>query len=87
MRRLLLGLIALAAIGCDGANSLRSLNIGESKSLSPSAGGQTGPVRVYFTTPEKPPESSEIATGATRATGVRGPSTSGPPRLATTTAG
>jgi phosphatidylserine/phosphatidylglycerophosphate/cardiolipin synthase-like enzyme len=61
MRRLLLGLIALAAIGCDGANSLRSLNIGESKSLSPSAGGQTGPVRVYFTTPEKPPESSEIA--------------------------
>ena len=60
MRRLLLGMVALAASVVMACNALRSLNIGESKSLSQSAGSQTGPIRVYFTTPEKPPESSEI---------------------------
>src|SRR5262245_22402325 len=61
MRQLLCGFIAFVAIGCDGSNALRSLNIGESKSVSASASGsQTGPVRVYFTTPDKPPEASEI---------------------------
>ena len=59
MRRLILGLmITAAAFGCDG-RSLRTINIGqskvgESKSIAPD-GKQTGPIRVYFTTPDRGP--------------------------------
>jgi phosphatidylserine/phosphatidylglycerophosphate/cardiolipin synthase-like enzyme len=66
MRRLLLlGIVAVFAVGCDSSNALRSLNIGESKSVSANSSAQTGPVRVYFTTPEKPPEASEIVQALT----------------------
>jgi phosphatidylserine/phosphatidylglycerophosphate/cardiolipin synthase-like enzyme len=59
-----LGLLATAILGCDGAGGLRSLTIGESKPLS-IGDRQMGPVRCYFTTPDKPPESSEIVAALT----------------------
>lgn len=64
MRRLWIGLVLAAAIGCDGAGGLRSFNIGESKSVALGE-RQSGPIRVYFTTPDKPPESSEIVAALT----------------------
>ncbi len=49
MRRFLLGLLLLALIaGCDGAHTL---SVPGSTSAAASADGQTGPLRVYFTTP------------------------------------
>lgn len=64
MRRLWLGFIVAATLGCDAAGGLHSLHIGESKSVA-LGDRQVGPVRVYFTTPDKPPESSDIVAALT----------------------
>jgi phosphatidylserine/phosphatidylglycerophosphate/cardiolipin synthase-like enzyme len=59
MRRIWLGCLLAATLGCDGSGALRTLNIAESNS-APAGDRPLGPVRVYFTTPDRPPESSEI---------------------------
>lgn len=66
MRRVILGILITAAIGCDGSNALRTLNIGESRSVDV-AERPNGPIRAYFTTPEKSPEASEIVAALTNA--------------------
>src|SRR5215217_3800345 len=55
MRRFLPLVLALVAVGCDG-NQVITLGPGPA-SIS---GGQAGPVRVYFTTPDRPPADAEI---------------------------
>ncbi|MGE3808826.1 MAG: phospholipase D-like domain-containing protein, partial [Gemmataceae bacterium] len=57
MRRTLslLLLMIVGFLGCDGAKPLSIPGPG-----AKSSDGQTGSVRVYFTTPELPPEQSQI---------------------------
>jgi phosphatidylserine/phosphatidylglycerophosphate/cardiolipin synthase-like enzyme len=64
MRRFIVSFLIVAAIGCDGTSALRTLNIGESRSIDV-AERANGPVRAYFTTPDKSPEASEIVSALT----------------------